>query len=214
MADPTGSPATSRQTGLRLSGQGLAMERGGRPVFSGISLAVGAGEMLLVTGPNGAGKSTLLRILAGLLEPTEGAVGLAPRSEVPIREMVHYLGHLNGLKPSLSVADNLGFWQAIGGAPDRAAGDALEAVGLSAVMDLPAAYLSAGQKRRVAMARLLLNRRPVWLLDEPTAALDRASEARFGEILAGHLRQGGLAVVASHLPLAHPGTHHLELGAA
>jgi heme exporter protein A len=190
---------------LRLAAEDLACARGERPVFSGLSFELTGGEALAVTGPNGAGKSTLLRCLAGLLPALEGRVTLDGAGDAPRRESVHYLGHLDALKPVLTVRETLAFWRKLhGGAGDL--DEALEAVGLKELEDVPAGCLSAGQRRRVALARLLAAPRPVWLLDEPTSALDAAAQARLGELMAAHRAQGGLVVAATHaeLPLADP----------
>lgn len=198
---------------MRLTGEGLAAERGGRSVFTGLGFTVAAGEMLAVTGPNGAGKSTLLRIVAGLLKPAAGKVRLDPEPEAGISASVHYFGHLDALKPSLTVADNLGYWRRLyGGTGELEA--ALDQVGLAHLMDLPAGRLSAGQKRRAALSRLLVSERPVWLLDEPATALDAAAEVTLGRLIAAHLAQGGLVMAATHRPLPVPPAATLTLGGA
>lgn len=197
---------------IRLEVSALSVRRGGRPVLDGIGFALAAGAALAVTGPNGAGKSTLLRAIAGLVPLSAGSVALSGAA-VPVGEAAHYFGHLDALKPTLSVADNLVLWSKVAGAPGLDPIGALAAVGLDHLEDLPAAYLSAGQRRRVAFARLLLVRRPLWLLDEPTAALDAAAEATFATLLAGHVEGGGLAVVATHRPLPVAAAA-LALGAA
>jgi len=197
---------------MRLSGEGLEAERGGRTVFSGLGFAVAAGEMLAVTGPNGAGKSTLLRVVAGLLKPAAGAVRLEPEPEAGIPASVHYFGHLDALKPSLAVADNLGYWRTLYGG-DADLESALDRVGLAHLIDLPAGRLSAGQKRRVALARLLVSERPVWLLDEPATALDSAAEATLGRLIAAHLARGGVVMAATHRPLPLQPAATLSLGA-
>ena len=214
-----------------LAVENLTVERGGRVVISGLSFGLDAGEATLVAGRNGAGKSTLLRTLASLLPHQDGriAYGLAD-DEVRGVETLHYLGYEDALKPSLSVGENLDFWAAMlgrrsGTAPaDPEAGDAvarasrswdsagramspkaaLAAFGIARLIDLPAAYLSAGQKRRVALARLLLAPRPIWLLDEPLIALDTDAQATLTAILQAHLDAGGALLVASHQPLALP----------
>lgn len=197
----------------RLSVSGLAVERGGRPILADLGFAVGPGELLLVTGRNGAGKSTLLRAIAGLLPHVAGRIVLEP-DEGPIGDHVHYFGHLDALKSSLTVADNLSLWCKVAGTPDHDVITALEAVGLDHLDDLPAAYLSAGQKRRVSLSRLLLVRRPLWLLDEPTSALDAEAEATLGRLLGAHLAGGGLAIAATHRPLPVPARATLALGAS
>jgi len=203
---------------IRLSAHDLGCVRGGREVFEGVDFTVGSGEVLAVTGRNGAGKTTLLRVIAGLLEPARGCLELtggAPEASLP--EQAHYLGHRDALKPALSVLENLRFWYAFLGdkvASAASAAAALEAVGLEALARLPAAYLSAGQRRRLAIARLIAAPRPIWLLDEPTAALDAASQARLADLMRSHLAGGGLIVAATHGPLGLEGTHELRLGEA
>ena len=196
---------------IRLTGEDLVARRGGRTVFEDVSFAVRAGETLAVTGPNGAGKSTLLRLIAGLLEPVSGRIALDPASEAGIGGAVHYLGHLEALKPAFSIGENLGFWRTL----YRGDGDieeAIEAVGLDGLSHLPVATLSAGQKRRVAIARLLLIARPIWLLDEPATALDAAAEAMLGRLIARHLEGGGLVVAAIHRALPVVPSATLALG--
>ncbi len=197
---------------MRLTGKNLAAVRGGRSVFSGLSFSVGAGELLAVTGPNGAGKSTLLRVVAGLLRPSAGTVALDPAGDGDPGGQIHYLGHLDALKPGLTVWQNLDFWRRLwgGGAIDAP----LAAVGLERLSDLPVAVLSAGQRRRVALARLLVAQRPVWLLDEPATALDAAAEAGLGRLIADHLGSGGLVIAATHRDLPAAPTATLALAPA
>ena len=200
---------------MRLSAHDLGCVRGGREVFEGLNFAVVAGEALAVTGRNGAGKTTLLRVIAGLLEPAGGGLELlggAP--DASLAEQAHYLGHRDALKPALSVRENLEFWYAFLGGRAAPAASALEAVGLDGLAELPAAYLSAGQRRRLAIARLIAAPRPIWLLDEPTAALDAASQQRLGELMRDHLGGGGIIVAATHGPLGSEGGRELRLGAA
>ncbi len=219
---------------MRLTATGLSAVRGGRPVFADLSFSLGGGELLAVTGPNGAGKSTLLRLVAGLLRPAAGTVALedadpthhaspsashGPPSpergwsvpDTSIGENAHYLGHLDALKPGLTVRQNLDFWRKLWGGGDIDA--ALDAVGLEPLGDLHVSVLSAGQKRRVALARLLVARRPLWLLDEPATALDAAAEAGLGRLIAGHLAGGGMAIAATHRDLPVKPTATLALGA-
>ena len=187
---------------MRLSGQQLRCVRGGREVFSGLDFAASAGEALAIVGPNGSGKTSLLRMIAGLLVPADGAIALdGGDAELSVPEQAHYLGHRDALKPALSVAENLSFWREfLGGDPEDSA-KCLSAVGLDHATHLPAAYLSAGQRRRLSIARLLTVRRPLWLLDEPTSALDTAGQALFVGLMQGHLARGGIIVAATHLPL-------------
>ena len=199
---------------MRLSASQLTVERGGRIVFSNLSFGLDAGGSLTVTGPNGAGKSTLLRALAGLLPLSGGAISCTPLSSGTLAEEAHYVGHADALKNLLTVAENLEFLAATldaghGGIPVETA---LALLGLSHAANLPVTYLSAGQKRRAALAKLLVVKRPVWLLDEPSTALDAASQARMAEIMATHLAQGGMIVAATHARL-DLGGHELRLGA-
>jgi heme exporter protein A len=194
-----------------LEAEGLASIRGERLVFSGVSFRVPPGGALLLTGPNGAGKSTLLRLLAGLCRIEAGR--LLWRGEDALSDLathagrVAYLGHQDAVKFGLSAAENLRVW----GDRERVA-EALAAVGLWPLADLPARLLSAGQRRRLALARLMLRGAPLWLLDEPTLGLDAGSVTRFGAMLARHRAEGGLVVAATHLPLPLPGAAELALG--
>lgn len=186
-------------TDIRLVAEGLAVERGGRRVFDGLAFALDAGSALLVRGPNGVGKSSLLRTIAGLVPPAAGTIRLeGGDGDQPVGSQCHYFGHADGLKSALSVAENLAFWRDFGAAPKATVGEALDIVGLGHIDHLPAAYLSAGQRRRLSLARLLVTERPVWLLDEPTSALDAASEERLVAIMRDHLAGGGLIVAATH----------------
>jgi heme exporter protein A len=198
---------------MQLSGTDLVCIRGGREVFSGLAFSLRSGEALMVSGANGAGKSSLLRMIAGLIRAARGRIELAGgAAERTIAEQVHYLGHQDALKTSLTVAENLGFWvRYLGGgeAPDAA----LARVGLDALSDLPAAYLSAGQRRRLSIARLIAVERPIWLLDEPTSALDRAGQERLAELMRAHLAGGGLIVAAAHGPIGLDRAQELTLGA-
>lgn len=200
---------------VRLVAEKLCGERGGEPVFSSVDFALSAGESLTITGPNGAGKSTLLRVVAGLLPAAAGAVRIeAGGEEWPTAQAAaHYLGHQNAMKTALTVSENLAFWRDFLGEPHCEVDEALEMVGLGEIGHLPFGYLSTGQRRRVAIARLLVSYRPVWLLDEPTAGLDRASEAQFSELMCAHLEDGGIIVAATHLPLGLAGAE-LRMGAA
>jgi heme exporter protein A len=198
---------------MRLSAVDLACRRGGRAVFEGLSFAVEGGEALTVTGRNGAGKSSLLRLVAGLLRPAHGRIGLnGGDPELTVAEQVHYLGHQDALKPALSVAENLGFWGGFLGTEAPDIGHCLEAVGLADLADLPAAYLSAGQRRRLSLARLLAAKRPVWLLDEPTSTLDAASQQRLIGLMRTHLGDGGLILAATHAAIGLAQARELRLG--
>jgi heme exporter protein A len=187
---------------MRLSGRDLRCVRGGREVFSGLDFEASAGDALAVTGANGAGKTSLLRLIAGLLTASGGSIDLAGGDgELTLAEQAHYLGHRDALKPSLSVTENLSFWVDFLGPGASTAATALTTVGLGHVAHLPAAYLSAGQRRRLSLARLVAVPRPVWLLDEPTSALDSAGQGLFAGLMTDHLRRGGLIVAATHAPL-------------
>src|ERR1700726_4073428 len=173
---------------MRLSGRGVRGVRGGREIFSGLDFEASSGDALGVTGPNGAGKTSLLRLIAGLLTMAGGSVDLeGGEAELTLPEQAHYLGHRDALKPALSVLENLAFWRDFLGGEVFDAGESLTSVGLGHAARLPAAYLSAGQRRRLSIARLLAVRRPLWLLDEPTSTLDAAAQARLGEIMQAHL---------------------------
>ena len=199
---------------MRLSGRGIRCVRGGREVFSGLDFEAAAGEALAVTGANGAGKTSLLRLIAGLLAASAGSIDLVGgEAERTLAEQAHYLGHRDALKPALSVTENLSFWSDFLGPGALGTNAALAAVGLDHAAHLPAAYLSAGQRRRLSIGRLLAVRRPVWLLDEPTSALDAAGQDMFANLMTDHLRHGGLIVAATHTPLGIQ-TKELRIGGA
>ncbi len=202
---------------MRLSARDIAIERGGRSIIAGLSFTARAGEGLLLTGPNGAGKSTVLRAIAGFLPLAAGAFALeGGASEAGIGEQAHYLGHADALKGALTAGENLAFWAGALGS-DSSSGvwrGALQRLGLAHVADFPVRALSAGQKRRVALARLLVAPRPLWLLDEPTTALDAAAQGLFAAIMREHLAAGGLIVAATHAPLGLEGAQTLRLGAS
>ena len=202
---------------MRLSGRGVRCVRGGRDVLSGLDFVVSAGCALAVTGPNGSGKTSLLRIVAGLLALAGGSIDLdGGEIELTLPEQAHYLGHRDAMKPALSVLENLTFWQNfLGGegfGPHESLSESLNKVGLDHAAQLPAAYLSAGQRRRLSIARLLTVRRPIWLLDEPTSALDTAGQTLFADLTRDHLARGGLVLAATHAPLGIE-ARELKIGA-
>ncbi|MGH6870749.1 MAG: heme ABC exporter ATP-binding protein CcmA [Rhizomicrobium sp.] len=188
-----------------IEGAGLACVRGGRLVFRGLDLRAEAGQVLTLEGPNGAGKSSLLRMLAGFLAPEAGDIAFETRDGA-VRDaeergrLVGWLGHEDAIKPQLTPRETLGFFAALHGAAGFAAG-LLESVGLNRVADLPCRYLSAGQKRRLALARLTLAARPLWLLDEPLAALDAQGKSLLRAMIATHCAAGGIVLAATHDPL-------------
>jgi heme exporter protein A len=202
---------------MRLSATGLACQRGGREVFADVGFAVSSGEALTVTGRNGAGKSSLLRTLVGLVRLAAGSLTLEGGDpELNVAEQAHYLGHQDALKGSLSVAENLQFWVDYLGAgqkkPTGTIEEPLHAVGLAGLAALPAAYLSAGQRRRLSIARLVAVPRPIWLLDEPTSTLDAAAVERLAGLMRAHLAAGGLIVAASHGAIGLESSQELRLG--
>jgi len=198
---------------LRIRAEHLAIARAGLPLAAGLSFTLERREALVVLGANGSGKSTLLRTLAGLLPAAAGSVRLEGGGEdwPDIAAACHYFGHLNAMKPVLTVEENLEFWQRFQGAPAVPVAAALERLGLAHARTLPYAYLSTGQKRRAAAAKLLLNHRPVWLLDEPTAGLDAAAAETFAQLMRDHLAADGLLVAATHAPLGLDDARTLEL---
>jgi heme exporter protein A len=203
---------------LQLLVESLSQNRGSRRVIDNLSFRVPAGEALLLTGANGAGKTTLIRTIAGYLKPQAGTVRLdGGDAERSLAEQCHYVGHLNGLKANLTVEENCAFWA--GYLHDRPASDvaqrareALDRLEVGSLRSIPAGYLSAGQKRRVALARLIAVDRPLWLLDEPTASLDAESASLVAGLINDHTAAGGLAVAATHLPLELERAHELRLG--
>jgi heme exporter protein A len=203
---------------MKLSGHDLACIRGGRRVFCGIRFSVAAGNALLLTGPNGAGKSSLLRMIAGLIRPAQGHLALEGGDpELSVGEQSHYVGHVDPLKPALTVTENLAFWtRFLNGARevDEVAliERGLAAVDLTDLARLPAGYLSAGQRRRLSLARVLAVPRPIWLLDEPNTALDAASQERLQSVMHRHLSGGGLIIAATHGPLGLGEPQELRLG--
>lgn len=190
-----------------LTAENLALRRGERLLFQQIGFTLSPGELLLLRGPNGAGKSSLLGVLSGLLQPTDGKVEWA--SEAP----PHVLGHLSGVKTRLTLAENLDFWASVNGRTGIAVGAALETVGLGGLDGIEAGHLSAGQTRRLGLARLLVTDRLVWLLDEPTASLDARGDGLVAGLIAQRLATGGAVMAATHHDIAGV-TGTLMLGAA
>jgi len=185
---------------ISLAAHDVSCQRGGRLLFEGLSFSLSPGEALLVTGPNGAGKTSLLRMIAGLL-PLHGGRFEAGDRATPLPELCHYVGHLNGIKGSLSLAENVAFWADFLGGGTGDLETVFQDFGLGSIETLPAGLLSAGQKRKLSLMRLFAAPRPIWLLDEPSVSLDRASVTVLGKAVAKHLAEGGIAVVASHTPL-------------
>lgn len=201
---------------MKLSVNDICIERAGQEIVSGVSFELCSGETLVVTGENGSGKSTTLRGIAGLLPLADGAVRLTDETDKafdnPVREYCHYLGHQNGMKMALSVRENLEFWQDFMGEKLLSVEEALEEVDLSHTIDLPFNYLSAGMKRRVAIARLLVSDRPIWILDEPTSGLDAQSVKLFTSLAKAFVEDDGILIAATHLPLGLDKTKILEIG--
>jgi heme exporter protein A len=201
---------------VQLVAENLILERGGRVVVDGLSFRLSSGEALLLTGPNGSGKTTLLRALAGFLAPASGKILVADAPPERERaELCHFVGHLDGLKNHLTVAENLSFWRDYLGEEreGQSLDVALERFGLASLADIPVGYLSAGQRRRLALARLGVAERPVWLLDEPTVSIDAASVGLLLKAIADHVASGGLAAIATHVPMALERAREIRLGA-
>ncbi len=196
-------------------GRDLACVRGGRLVFAHLDFTLERGGALVVAGPNGSGKSTLLRLLAGLLPAHSGQVRFdgATVEEDPeaFHRKLHYVGHLDAAKPTLTVAENLAFWIDLRGGNISRLTPALETFGIADLRNLPTRVLSAGQRRRLGLARLVAVPTSIWLLDEPTIALDRESVATLHDVIGTHLEGGGMAVVATNVPMAIEGAARLEL---
>ncbi|WP_108051462.1 heme ABC exporter ATP-binding protein CcmA [Bosea sp. 124] len=197
---------------MALTAENLACRRGGRLIFEGVHFRLGPGEAIALTGRNGAGKSSLLAMLCGRLRPEAGTIAIEGAAEAAMAELSHAIGHRDGLKTALSARENLAFAQALLGDAAVAPDAALAAVSLQHVAELPVGYLSAGQRRRVALARLLVSRRPFWLLDEPMSALDLAAQTMLTGLMRDHLAQGGAILAATHGPLGLDGARELRIG--
>lgn len=199
---------------MQLTATGLRCERGGRTVFRDVSLSLKAGEMMQLTGPNGSGKSSLLRLIAGLNETVGGRLELeGGHGDLSIGQQAHYIAHQEAVKAALTVSENLSFWtNFLGG--DGDVDTALAAFDLSRLVGFPAGLLSAGQKRRLALARLVLVPRVLWLLDEPSVGLDTASQQRLAAVMDSQLARGGMIIAATHVPLGIAPAKRLDLGSA
>ena len=198
---------------IGLAALNVSCQRGDRVIFRDVSFQLAPGEALLVTGPNGAGKTSLLRQIAGLLPLAAGELlveDAGPDATLP--ELCHYVGHLNAVKTSLNVGENLAFWAEFLGSNVASLARALAAFGLTPLADLPAGLLSAGQKRKLALSRLFTAKRPIWLLDEPQTSLDAASLTLLDAAINDHLAAGGIAMVASHVALNTKFARKLALG--
>ncbi|MGO4741206.1 heme ABC exporter ATP-binding protein CcmA [Bosea sp. 2KB_26] len=197
---------------LTLSAEDLACRRGGRLVFENLDFTLGSGEAIALTGRNGAGKSSLIAMICGRLRPAAGRLRVTGIGDAPLMEQIHLVGHRDGLKTALTARENLDFVQALLGEPGLPADEALAAIGLPHVAALPVGYLSAGQRRRVALARLLVSRRPLWLLDEPASALDTASQRMLVGLMQSHLDAGGAILAATHGPLGLEAAREMRIG--
>jgi len=200
-----------------LVAEALCVERGRRLVLENVGFTLASGESLRVTGRNGAGKSTLLRALAGLLPLRSGRIRLGPAEGEDALTAMHYLAHADGLRAVLTALENLMFWRAMLAEPGGAEGlsplEALARVGLAPLAEAPVGILSAGQKRRIALARLFVARRPLWLLDEPLTALDKRARDQFAQAMRAHCEEGGIVIAATHEPLGFETTRTLDLDA-
>ncbi len=205
---------------MRIFAQNLSVKRGEELIFTDVSFELSPTESLTISGPNGVGKSTLLRALAGLLPIDSGTFEIKTDSKEakPNAEYCHYIGHKNAMKAELTVLENLNFWQRTMAQEDTVDDDlimspeaAVELLGLSHTLDLPFGFLSQGQRRRIALAKLFVSHRPVWLLDEPTAALDKASSDNFANITNSYLEKGGIVIAATHVPLGFKEVKQLEM---
>lgn len=194
-----------------LTANNLSCRRGGRLIFRDVSFDVAGGSALVITGDNGVGKSSLIAIIAGLLAPLQGEVLLTDSQDRHPGDLIGLMAHRDGLKPALSVKENLSWARSLLGASDTGIDEALGFVGLDHALDMPVEHLSAGQRRRVSLARLLTCNRPIWLMDEPAGALDQRSLRALSGLMQNHLDKGGIIIAATHQPLGleHAKTLHL-----
>ena len=194
----------------------LTIWRGEEEILRALSFDVASGQAIVVTGQNGAGKSTLLRAIAGLLPCESGQVSVEQAdpefADRKVPELCHYLGNENAMKPALTVGENLKFWQEFARFPHLGVDEALEMVGLVGLQFVPFSHLSTGQRRRIAIARLLVSYRPIWILDEPVSGLDAASADQFSALMQTHLEDGGIIIAATHVPLGLGNAKPLVLG--
>lgn len=196
----------------------LNLRRGAKLLVKDLNLSLHKGESLLVTGPNGVGKTTLIRAIAGFHTPEKGQITLnlakqpdqTATDSSPLQENIHYIGHNNGLRASLTVLENLEFWAQFNG-QDAPIAEIAKKFSLKSLLHIPTGYLSAGQKRRLGLARLNLKKRPLWLLDEPTVSLDKTSTKLLANAATDHLKQGGILIAATHIPLEIPFSQTIEL---
>lgn len=193
---------TEAEPSSSLRAVGLTVRRGERTLFRELDLTIAPGEVLMLRGPNGVGKSTLLMTLAGIVRPEAGLVAYPAGIEGSPLAAMHVLTYQHGLKGRLTVRENLAFWRSVNGADGIAVEAALEATGVGGLAGLEAGYLSSGQLRRLALARLLVSKRPIWLLDEPSAALDAEGDQLLGKLIEDHRAGGGITVAATHHDLA------------
>lgn len=200
---------------MKLVADKITVLRGEDVVLSNLSFCVETGSALVLTGENGTGKSTLLRAVAGLLPIESGALRLDDKSdefgEATLAELSHYLGHDNAMKGAMSVGENLHFWQEFAGQAFYSVEEALDMVGLDGLASIPFSHLSTGMRRRASVARMLVSYRPIWLLDEPTSGMDKASQNQFAELMTAHLEDDGIIVAATHMPLGLENTSDLIL---
>lgn len=205
----------ARQFNGEFGGRDLFCVRGERAVFQGLGFSLSAGGALVLVGPNGSGKSSLLRLMAGLLRPHGGSVTWNGDSIADDPEAhgarLHYVGHLDAVKPALTVHENVAFWASLRGGAAADIDEALDGFAIGHLADVPGRFLSAGQKRRVSLSRLMAAPAPLWLLDEPTTALDAASTAALEGLIRRHRDAGGMVVASTHAAIGLDGAERLDL---